>query len=139
MTTTTHEEANRQLPPGAPKTLGLTRWVQMAFVALWLLLVWVLDKIITIVWDRFSEPQPLVVTATALVAGGAVVLSLYRNEKIHRIANEVVGELTKVTWPSRKETQVATVVVIITSLIAAAIIGVFDAAWSWLTDFIYKV
>jgi preprotein translocase subunit SecE len=136
MTTTTHEEAGSEL---APKTLGLTRWVQMAFVAFWLLLVWVLDKIITIAWDRFSEPQPLVVTATALAVGGVVTLSLYKNEKINRIANEVVGELTKVTWPSRKETQVATVVVIITSLIAAAIIGVFDAAWSWLTDFIYKV
>jgi preprotein translocase subunit SecE len=136
MTTTTHEEAGTEL---TAKTLGLTRWVQMAFVAFWLLLVWVLDKVITIVWDRFSEPQPLVVTATALAVGGAVALSLYKNEKINRIANEVVGELTKVTWPSRKETQVATVVVIITSLIAAAIIGVFDAAWSWLTDFIYKV
>jgi preprotein translocase subunit SecE len=136
MTTTTHEEAGREL---TPKTLGLTRWVQMAFVAFWLLLVWVLDKVVTIVWDKFSEPQPLVVTAGALVVGGAVALTLYRNEKVHRIANEVVGELAKVTWPSRKETQVATVVVIITSLIAAAIIGVFDATWSWLTDFIYKV
>jgi preprotein translocase subunit SecE len=136
MTTTTHEEAGREL---TAKTLGLTRWVQVAFVAFWLLLVWVLDKVITIAWDRFSEPQPMVVTATALAIGGAVTLSLYKNEKINRIANEVVGELTKVTWPSRKETQVATVVVIITSLIAAAIIGVFDAAWSWLTDFIYKV
>jgi preprotein translocase subunit SecE len=136
MTTTTHEEAGAEL---TAKTLGLTRWVQVAFVAFWLMLVWVLDKVITIAWDRFSEPQPMVVTATALAVGGVVTLTLYRNEKIHRIANEVVGELTKVTWPSRKETQVATVVVIITSLIAAAIIGVFDAAWSWLTDFIYKV
>jgi preprotein translocase subunit SecE len=136
MTTTTHEEAEREL---TAKTLGLARWVQMAFVALWLLLVWILDKIVTIVWDRFSEPQPLIVTASALGIAALITLALYRNEKIHRGANEVVGELTKVTWPSRKETQVATVVVIITSLIAAAIIGVFDAAWSWVTDFIYKV
>jgi preprotein translocase subunit SecE len=136
MTTTTHEEAERGL---VAKTLGLTRWVQMAFVAFWLLLVWLFDKIITIVWDKFAEPQPLVVTASALVLCGAATLALYRHEKVNRVANEVVGELAKVTWPSRKETQVATVVVVVTSLIAAAIIGVFDAAWSWLTDFIYKV
>jgi preprotein translocase subunit SecE len=136
MTTTTHEEAGREL---APKTLGLTRWVQMAFVAFWLLLGWLLDKIVTIAWDRFAEPQPLVVTGGSLLVSGAVTYALYRHERVNQVANEVVGELTKVTWPSRKETQVATVVVIVTSLIAAAIIGVFDAAWSWVTDFIYKV
>jgi preprotein translocase subunit SecE len=136
MTTTTHEEAGREL---TAKTLGLTRWVQMAFVAFWLLLVWLLDKIVTIVWDKFAEPQPLVVTAGSLLVAAAVTYALYRHERVNQVANEVVGELTKVTWPTRKETQVATVVVIVTSLIAAAIIGVFDAAWSWVTDFIYKV
>ena len=121
------------------KTLGLARWVQMAFVAFWLLAGWVLDRIITLIWDKFAEPQPMVVTFVSLALGAGVTLALYRQEKVKRVANEVVGELAKVTWPSREETQVSTVVVIVTSLIAAVIIGTFDAAWSAITDLIYKV
>ena len=124
---------------GQPKTLGLARWVQMSFVATWLLLGWVLDKVVTLIWDRFAEPQPTVVTALSLAIAGAAILALYRQEKVKRTATEVVGELAKVTWPSREETQVSTVVVIVTSLIAAVIIGTFDAAWSAITDLIYKV
>ena len=121
------------------KTLGLARWVQMGFVAFWLLLGWVLDKIILLIWDKFAEPMPMVVTFASLAIGAGVTLALYRREKVKRVATEVVGELAKVTWPSREETQVSTVVVIVTSLIAALIIGAFDAAWSTITDLIYKV
>jgi preprotein translocase SecE subunit len=120
------------------KTLGLVRWVQMGFVAFWLLLGWVLDKIITLIWDRFAEPNTMVATFVSLAIGAGATLALYRHEKVKRVATEVVGELSKVTWPSREETQVSTVVVIITSLIAAMIIGAFDAAWSTITDLIYK-
>ena len=99
-----------------------------------------LDKIITLIWDKFAEPQPSVVTV--VVAGRRAGAARWRSTaraKIKRIANEVVGELAKVTWPSREETQVSTVVVIVTSLIAAVIVGSFDAAWSAITDLIYKV
>ena len=41
-------------------------------------------------------------------------------------------------WPSRKETSASTIVVIITSIIAAGILGAFDAVWSTITDLIYK-
>lgn len=122
-----------------PKVLGLGRWVQMAFFAIGLVLLFVLDKLIAWVWDRFAEPSEVAVTATAAVIAAAATIALYKNEKVHRVAHEVVGELTRVTWPSRKETQVSTVVVIITSLIAAGIIGAFDAVWSTITDLIYKV
>ena len=79
------------------------------------------------------------VTAAAAILAAGTTLTLYRQEKVARVANEVVGELAKVTWPSRTETQVSTIVVVVTSLIAAAIVGVFDAAWSAITDLIYKV
>jgi preprotein translocase SecE subunit len=130
------EETARDLKP---KTLGLTRWVQMAFMAFALLLLWVLDKIITLVWDKFREPEPMLVTLLSLAIAAGATYALYKQEKVTRVAHEVVGELAKVSWPSRNETQVSTIVVIVTSLIAAAIVGVFDAAWSAITDIIYKV
>jgi preprotein translocase subunit SecE len=124
---------------GEAKVLGLQRWVQMAFTAFALLLFWVLDKIITIIWDRFAEPTPELVTLIAAVLGAGATMVLYRNPRVSRIAQEIVAELAKVSWPSRRETQVSTIVVIVTSLIAAMIVGAFDAAWSKLTDLIYKV
>jgi len=68
----------------------------------------------------------------------AVGLILYRNEKSNRLVTEVVSELAKVTWPSRKETYASTIVVVVTSLIAAAIVGSFDFVWSAITDLLYK-
>jgi preprotein translocase SecE subunit len=121
------------------RTLGLARWVQLAFMALGALLLMVFDKTITIIWDKFAEPKPLAVTALATVLGAAVTVILYRHKRVNRVANEVVGELAKVAWPTRDEVRVSTIVVIITSFIAACIVGTFDAAWSWITDFIYKV
>ena len=133
----THEQYPRQQQQ--PKTLGLERWVQMAFLAFALLVLWVTDKIITIVWDRFAEPPPELVTLLAAALAAGITLVLYRHPRVSRISREVVAELAKVSWPSRRETQVSTVVVIITSLIAAVIVGAFDAAWSAITDLIYKV
>ena len=51
--------------------------------------------------------------------------------------DEVAGELSKVTWPSRPETWRNTVVVIVTSIIAAAYLFLFDSVWSAFTDLIY--
>lgn len=123
----------------APKSLGLDRWVQIAFMAFGLLTLWLLDKIITLIWDRFAEPQPSLVTLTSAVVAIGITLVLYRREPVSRAVYEVIAELAKVSWPARKETQVSTVVVIVTSIVAAVIIGLFDAAWSAITDLIYKV
>jgi len=133
------EQEKPELETQSPKTLGLERWVQMAFLSFGVLTIWVLDKVIALVWDRFAEPPPELVTVVAAVIGAAITMVLYRNPKVSRVSHEVVGELAKVSWPSRKETQVSTIVVIVTSLIAAVIVGAFDAAWSAITDLIYKV
>ena len=50
---------------------------------------------------------------------------------------EIVVELSKVTWPTRKELSASTVVVIILSVIASIILGLFDFFWAWCTDLIY--
>jgi len=47
-------------------------------------------------------------------------------------------ELKKVHWPNRKETQAATVVVIIGVVIVALYLGVVDAALAWLVQWALK-
>ncbi|MDH5672102.1 MAG: preprotein translocase subunit SecE [Myxococcales bacterium] len=121
------------------RKLGLIRWVQVAYMVFALFSLWLFDKVATIAWGMFAEPDSNVVTLGAAVVAAALTLHLYRHEKINRLTHDVVGELSKVTWPSRDETTNSTVVVIITSIIAALILGGFDAVWSAITDLIYKV
>jgi len=54
-----------------------------------------------------------------------------------KLADEVVSELAEVTWPTRDETYVSTVVVVVTSVVAAVFTGTFDALWSALTNIVY--
>jgi preprotein translocase subunit SecE len=129
-------EIESSLPTRA--TLGLSRWVQYVFVLIAAFLLWFLDKVATLVWQNFAEPPDVVITAMAAVIAITGTVMLYRNERAHTLVTEVVAELSKVTWPTRRETYASTIVVIITSLIAAGIIGAFDFVWSFFTDLLYK-
>jgi preprotein translocase subunit SecE len=119
-------------------TLGLSRWVQYVFVVVAAFLLWFLDKVATLVWQNFAEPPTALITAVAALVSIGATISLYRNERAHDLVTDVVIELAKVTWPTRRETYASTIVVIVTSLIAAAVVGAFDFVWSFFTDLLYK-
>lgn len=121
------------------KTLGLERWVQLGYVATALLLVWLYQNVITAVWYNFADPNESLATLGAVVLGFITTGVLYRHEALNQLSHEVAEELSKVTWPTRRETNSHTVVVIITSLIAAMFLAFFDTVWGKLTDLIYKV
>jgi preprotein translocase subunit SecE len=136
------ERSGADLPTFTPSVstrgLGLSRWVQYVFVVIAAVVLWLADKLITVGWQYIDEPNDVVVTAISAILGFAVALGLYRTEKSHRLVVDVVSELSKVSWPSRKETYASTIVVIVTSIIAAAIVGSFDFVWSAITDLLYK-
>lgn len=50
---------------------------------------------------------------------------------IARFIKEVVGELKKLTWPTKKETAANTITVLVFVVLTAAIIGVLDFVFSW--------
>lgn len=133
-----HEPGGPPPPVVTTRGLGLARWVQYVFVLIAALTFWLTDKLVLLVWQNFAEPNEVVATIASAAVGIGLALGLYRHEKSHRVATEVVSELSKVTWPSRKETYASTIVVIVTSLIAAAIVGSFDFVWSAITDLLYK-
>jgi preprotein translocase subunit SecE len=90
------------------------------------------------IWGYFvATPNELFVTFTAGLIAVVTGIVLYRHERVHTLANEVSGELKKVTWPSAKEVKAATLVVIIMALISASLIMLFDTIWSNLTELIY--
>jgi preprotein translocase subunit SecE len=130
-------ESGPERPPSGGVNLGLERWVQFAFIGAALFAFWFLDNFIHAVWNIFAEPDPTLVTASSALVSIVGAFVLYRAPTINEWAHEVAAELSKVTWPTRKETRSATVIVLIVSVIAAAILGLFDAAWAAVTDLIY--
>ena len=137
------DEQDKARPTG---TLGVDRWVQFSYAACAITLAWFLIKASNATWailadsvDSIPEPNgTMIAVGSGLVAFIAAVIA-YRSRKIHTFVVEVCVELSKVTWPTRKETWSQTVVVLIVSVIAAVILGVYDAVWSHITDLIYNV
>lgn len=58
-------------------------------------------------------------------------------EKITRFLKEVLGELRKVTWPSKDELVGSTIVTIVVSLIVAVFIGIVDRILTLLVQLIF--
>ena len=136
-------EQDKARPTG---TLGVERWVQFAYAACAITLAWFLIKCSNAIWTMLADsvdaiPEP---NATAIAAGAGLVAFIsavvaYRSKKVHTFVVEVCVELSKVSWPTRKETWSQTIVVLVVSAIAAIILGVYDAVWSHITDLIYNV
>lgn len=118
--------------------MGPNKAVHLMFLSGGLLLFLVLNLTGDWVWGYFSRaPNPFVINGLAAAAALVAGISLYRNDRVYTLASDVAAELQKVTWPTKKETQAATLVVIVTVIIASLILGAFDAAWSTVTDLIY--
>src|SRR5262249_51367559 len=98
------------------RTLGVERWVQFVFIAGALVAFWIFDHLIGAAWNMFAEPEETLVTLSAVVASGVLTFVLARRSSAKDWTREVAQELAKSTWPSRKETWAATIVVTITSL-----------------------
>ena len=121
------------------RTVGLDRWVQLGFMAAAILLVWLYDHLINGIWYFFADPNESIVTAGAVVAGLVTAVVLYKTAPVYGIVHGVTEELSKVTWPTRKETSSSTIVVIVTSIVAGLVLFLFDSVWAAVTDLVYKV
>ncbi len=124
--------------------MGLNRYVHLAFAASGVLLAFVLSALFEGVARLFVEDLTsyfglLQTTWIAIpIAAGATFL-VWRNKKVFDWATEVAQELKKVTWPTREETRASTVVVIVLTIVMAAVLGLFDLLWSYITDLIQTV
>jgi len=133
------EEARKDEISPVAGLLGPERWVQFAFIAIGLTTAYLADALITWAWQFVAEPDPTIASGSALILGILTAFGLSRHSPTRQFVDEVVGELSKVTWPTREETYYSTIVVIVTSVLAAVYTGIIDALWSAFTDLIYKV
>ncbi len=73
-------------------------------------------------------------TVVSTVGAAGIFFALIRNRAAIAFTDEVVDELTKVTWPSKDETVKASTTVVFTTLFTAALLGGYDYLWKNLAD-----
>jgi preprotein translocase subunit SecE len=125
-------------------TLGLMKYVHAIFFTGAIVVGWLFVKIINTVWTSLNltfasvpPPSNWLAFLTGGVGSCALAFYLWRHPRVNHLTVEIVTELSKVTWPTRKELSASTVVVIVLSIIASVILGLFDFFWAWATDLIY--
>ncbi len=101
-------------------------------------MAFVLSRTTDWAWSYFAKPNDLAINGLALLVAGTAAVAAYRNERVYTSVVDVTRELEKVTWPTRKETTAATIVVIVMVLISAAILSSFDALWSFFTNWFLR-
>ncbi|MBS2017917.1 MAG: preprotein translocase subunit SecE [Deltaproteobacteria bacterium] len=87
---------------------------------------------------ELGEPRDEVLYVAAGFVGIATAVYYWRKPDARQYANEVAEELSKVTWPSRKEVTNSTTVVVLTTLFATVFFALMDQFWKYVTDKIYS-
>jgi preprotein translocase subunit SecE len=127
-----------RIPPGLLLEKSMERkWVHVMFAVAGILLAWLLAKCGDWAWSYFGKPNEFYVGAGAVVLATVATVVAWKNEQLFGLASEVTGELRKVTWPDRKELVSSTIIVIVTTIVSALLLGMFDGIWSWATRMIY--
>ncbi len=117
------------------------KWVNLSYLALAALVGYVIFALsLKVVGSYDLEARvrhiDLFVRGLAVVVGAILFFVLNRNEKANQFMNEVVVELSRVTWPTQKETTSATLIVIVMVLISGMILGMLDYFWTVLLKWI---
>jgi preprotein translocase subunit SecE len=127
-----------------PIQFGYQRYVYAAYMAGALLSAFLVAKIGHAAWYRLGqwkpelgEPKDEIVFPVAGLIGVAVAFYYWRKAEARQYANEVAEELSKVTWPSRKEVTNSTTVVVLTTVFATVFFALMDRFWGFVTDKIY--
>jgi preprotein translocase SecE subunit len=118
--------------------MGPNKYVHMVFAVGGLIATYLLVKVGDWAWSYFAKPQQLLLNAGALVVALVATLAAYKSERVFAAAYDVTRELEKVTWPTRKEIRVATIVVIVTVAVAAVILWAFDFVWGSLANLLIR-
>jgi preprotein translocase subunit SecE len=115
--------------------LGVQKYLYTGYLVVGLAIAYITHQIVLKAW---GEGHDNIATLVGVVVGLLAIVWGWKNNRVRTLAQETIDELSKVTWPTRQETYAATVVVVVTSIIAAVIIFGLDRFWSWFTDLIFR-
>src|ERR1700733_7391462 len=117
--------------------------ITVSFVALSLLVGFVAHLLLVFLAQSFSfftriESNELFSNGIPVVLGIITFASLQWNKTVVNYSEGVISELMKVVWPSRKDTGLMTIVVVITLIISGVVIGAYDTIWAYLINNLMK-
>lgn len=135
-------------------SLGIQRYVLSGFFLAGMIVTYVLGRSLEGIWGSLSNkswfaksvPQLAAVQdetkgTLAMVIAGVIsfgfVIRTYRKPDVRTWSQEVASELQEVKWPTKKEVQSSTIVVIAASAVATLYLLVLDRLWSFVTDIVY--
>ncbi len=126
--------------------MSVARYVNLSFVAIGLILYVVLGELFSALIEVFGSSANAQILGNnfrlgnliAMVTSIGFAIWLRRHEKVHAYAMEVGNEISKVTWPTWKDTKRATLVVIVTTLVIAVILGLLDLVWGAVSRLLYS-
>ena len=127
--------------------MDVKRYVNMGFVfgglLAWIcfspLFAWVLELISPTLDIALVGAESRLSDILGLVSAIALTAWLFAKDDVYSEALAIGNELSKVTWPNWDDTRKSTIVVIIVTLIVAAILGSFDFFWGLTTGWIYGI
>jgi preprotein translocase subunit SecE len=85
-----------------------------------------------------AESDPTLSNGIPVVVGLAVFLFLQFNTATVDFLDGVVVEMKKVVWPSRKDTWLMTIVVVITLILSGIVVGLYDMFWAKVIEMLVK-
>ncbi len=117
------------------------RWISISYLVISAVLFLLFRHVSELVWDvaHLKVPADAMIAPTDWVALGLALLCfviLTRHQRLNAFMNEVAQELSKVTWPPRKESVMsAGVIVVLVAVISLVLVG-FDTVWQRLVGLI---
>lgn len=104
----------------------------------WLLVIGLVS--VGVVGNSHFSAEPLLYRVLALVATAAVAilvaLQTRKGASLWRLLREAMIEVRKVVWPSRKETNQTTLIVIAVVIVMAFILWLLDTFFGWIASLI---
>ncbi len=117
------------------------RYVSFGYVLASVIAYIIVGKIGELVWDLAGWSYPAwAMTPPELIglfAAIAVFAMLRRTDVINVFMNEAALELSKVAWPTRKETVMSAGVIAVVISFCAVVMSFFDVVWGWCVDLLY--
>lgn len=121
---------------------NMKKWIQISYLVLaaltWIFFYYLSDTIwdmsgLAVPVDWFISPAQII----AFVAAIILFVVLQRNIKVNQFSNEVASELSKVTWPEKKETILSAGVISVMVAVCALILFAFDSLWGTIVRVVY--
>jgi preprotein translocase subunit SecE len=100
-----------------------------------------IDTMAAIATGSFSRvlSADLVKHGMPVALGALAFFVLQFNKPVNQFAEEVVVEIRKVVWPTRKDTMSMTTVVCIMLIISGFVLGFFDMTSAYVVDFLLHI